>query len=204
MYTSWCGTLLVDMSVPSAGSIVSLSLRVQWGSTPLLRAAANGHAKVARFLMGSGSSVTEQDNVGWPKGILPSCDHLMLFPWACTPVIVTATQWKAKQCCQVLWPPLRCFIVACTAIGCTNSVHKVLDEALQMNCHAQSTFFTIVHWAILQKCISIVFQLQMEVQLWVCRGGEVCMLVYTKIQTYVYVHVWKNVEKLDSKWQIAY
>ena len=56
--------ILVDMSVPSAGSIVSLSLRVQWGSTPLLRAAANGHAKVDRFLMGNGSSVTEQDNVG--------------------------------------------------------------------------------------------------------------------------------------------
>ena len=51
------------MSVPSA-TIVSPSLHVQSGTTPLLRAAQEGHAEVARFLLGNGSSVTEQDNVG--------------------------------------------------------------------------------------------------------------------------------------------
>ena len=57
-----CGTLLVDVSVPS-DFIVSPSI-VQSGSTPLLRAAQEGHAEVAWFLLGNGSSVTEQNNVG--------------------------------------------------------------------------------------------------------------------------------------------
>ena len=67
MYTSWCGTPLVLTSVPS-GSIVFPSRCVQRGSTPLLKASWNGHAEVARFLLESGSSVQEQNNVGWPKG----------------------------------------------------------------------------------------------------------------------------------------
>ena len=66
VYTSWCGTLLVYMSVPSAPN-VSPSLHVQSGIAPLLRVARKGHAKVAQFLLGNGSSVTEEDNVGWPK-----------------------------------------------------------------------------------------------------------------------------------------
>ena len=125
--TSWCSSLLVDMPVPSY-SLVSPSLHVQLGTTPLLMAAQEGHAEVARFLLGNGSSVTEQDNVGWPKGILTSCDHLMLFPGACTPVIVPQTQWEVwpSSVVKLPWPPLRCFIVACTAIGlykqCTQSV----------------------------------------------------------------------------------
>ena len=46
-------------------SIVSPSLHdVQSGNTALLIAAHKGHAEVARFLLGNGSSVTEQDNVG--------------------------------------------------------------------------------------------------------------------------------------------
>ena len=62
-YTSSCGTLLVDMSVPS-DSIVSSSLHVQEGNTPLLLAAWKGHAGVAQFLLARGSSVQEQNNVG--------------------------------------------------------------------------------------------------------------------------------------------
>ena len=70
-YTSWCGTLLVDILVPS-DSIVSPSLHMQWGCTPLLRAAQEGHEGVARFLLEGGSSVQEQDNVGWAKGVFSS------------------------------------------------------------------------------------------------------------------------------------
>ena len=72
MYTSWCGSPLVVTSVPS-GSIVSPSRYVQWGNTPLLRASLNGHAEVARLLLESGSSVQEQNNVGWPKGASAKC-----------------------------------------------------------------------------------------------------------------------------------
>ena len=62
-HTSSCGALLVDVSVPS-GSIVSSSLHVQEGTTPLLRAAQKGNAGVARFLLHNGSSAQEQDHVG--------------------------------------------------------------------------------------------------------------------------------------------
>ena len=62
MYTSSCGTLLVDMSVPS-DSIVSPSLHVQWGNTPHLRAVEKGHADIARFLLASGSVVYERNSV---------------------------------------------------------------------------------------------------------------------------------------------
>ena len=43
---------------------VSPSLHVQSGTTPLLRAAQEGHTDVARILLGYGSNVTEQNNVG--------------------------------------------------------------------------------------------------------------------------------------------
>ena len=66
MYTSWCGALLVDILVPSV-STLSTSFHVQWGNTPLLIAAANGCAEVARFLLESGSSVQEENNVGGSK-----------------------------------------------------------------------------------------------------------------------------------------
>ena len=61
-YTSSCGALLVDMSVPS-DSIVSPSLRVQWGYTPLLRAVGEGHADIAHFLLSSGSVFNERNSV---------------------------------------------------------------------------------------------------------------------------------------------
>ena len=51
------------MSVPS-DSIVSPSLHVQENNTPLLRAAEEGHAGVACFLLNNESSIQEQDNVG--------------------------------------------------------------------------------------------------------------------------------------------
>ena len=48
---------------------VSPSLHVQSGTTPLLRAAQEGHTDIARILLGNGSNVTEQNKVGWPKGV---------------------------------------------------------------------------------------------------------------------------------------
>ena len=58
---------------------MSPSLHVQWGNTPLLRAAQKGHGEIVRFLLGNGSKVEEQNNVGGPKGVLSSCDCIMLF-----------------------------------------------------------------------------------------------------------------------------
>ena len=78
MYISRCSTLLVDTVCSYAvllDSAVSPSLHVQWGSTPLLRAAEKGHAQVARFLLENGSSVTEQNKVGWLIRVLSSSDH---------------------------------------------------------------------------------------------------------------------------------
>ena len=40
-----------------------LSLHVQWGYTPLLRAVVTGHADIARFLLASGSDFNERNNV---------------------------------------------------------------------------------------------------------------------------------------------
>ena len=44
-------------------SIVSPSLHVQWGYTPLLRAVVKGHADIARFLLASGSVFYEKNSV---------------------------------------------------------------------------------------------------------------------------------------------
>ena len=66
------------MPVPPE-SIVSSSLHVQWGNTPLLRAAQEGHGKIVGFLLKNGSNVEEQNNVGGPKGVLSFCDCIMLF-----------------------------------------------------------------------------------------------------------------------------
>ena len=63
MYVCKYEFILVDVSVPS-DSIVSPSFHVQWGRTPLLRAAQNDHGGVARFLLARGSSAQEQDHVG--------------------------------------------------------------------------------------------------------------------------------------------
>ena len=45
-------------------SVVSPSLHVQSGATPLFRAAEEGHTEMAQLLLGNGSSVAEQDIVG--------------------------------------------------------------------------------------------------------------------------------------------
>ena len=50
------------MSV-SSDTIVSSSLHVQCGNTPLLRATAKGHAEVACLLLENGSDVEEENNV---------------------------------------------------------------------------------------------------------------------------------------------
>ena len=60
-------------------SIVFPSFRVQEGTTPLLRAAQKGHEVIVGFLLKNGSNVEEQCNVGGPKGVLSSCDCIMLF-----------------------------------------------------------------------------------------------------------------------------
>ena len=78
-------TILVDVAVPSH-SIVSPSLHVQWGNTPLLRAAQEGHAEVTHFLLENGSNVHEQNSVSRPQGVLSTFDHLMLFAETCVPL----------------------------------------------------------------------------------------------------------------------
>ena len=83
-------TITIDMWVQS-DSIVSPSLHVQWGNTPLLTTAQEGHAEIAHFLLENGSSVQEQNNVGWPKGVMSSCKHLMLFPEVYAAVICSSS-----------------------------------------------------------------------------------------------------------------
>ena len=106
-FTSWCGTLLVDMSVPS-GSTLSPSLHVQSGNTPLLRAAVNGHAEVALFLLRNGSSVMEQSNVGWPKRILLQPNEKC--------VLAVLSNYP-----DLLWGVSQLHVLL---LVCTNSVHK--------------------------------------------------------------------------------
>ena len=79
------------MSIPPK-YIVFPSLHVQEGTTPLLRAAEKGHAEIVRFLLENGSDVEEQDNVGGPKGVLSSCDCIMLFDGSWVLVVVSQTQ----------------------------------------------------------------------------------------------------------------
>ena len=61
--------------VSPSDSIVSSSLHVQWGYTPLLRAARKGHAEVARFLLENGSNVQEENNVSRLERMLPACGY---------------------------------------------------------------------------------------------------------------------------------
>ena len=70
---------------------------MQEGNTPLLRAAQEGHGEIVGFLLKSGSNVEEQDNVGGPKGVLSSCDCIMLFdgPW----VLVVVPQTRQNRKC---------------------------------------------------------------------------------------------------------
>ena len=76
------------MSIPPE-YIVFPSLRVQEGTTPLLRAAHQGHAEIVRFLLENGSDVEEQNNVGGPKRVLSSCDCIMLFDGSWVLVVVS-------------------------------------------------------------------------------------------------------------------
>ena len=84
------------MSVPPE-SIVSSSLHVQEGNTPLLRAAQKGHAEIVCFLLENGSDVEEQNNVGGPKRVLYSGDCIMLFDGSLVLVVVSQTQ-RNRQC----------------------------------------------------------------------------------------------------------
>ena len=61
---------------------------MQEGTTPLLRAAQEGHGKIVRFLLENGSNVEEQNNVGGPKRVLSSCDCIMLFDESWVLVVV--------------------------------------------------------------------------------------------------------------------
>ena len=79
------------MSIPPE-YIVFPSLHVQEGTTPLLRVAEKGHAEIVRSLLENGSDVEEQDNVGGPKGVLSSCDCIMLFDGSWVLVVVSQTQ----------------------------------------------------------------------------------------------------------------
>ena len=83
------------MPVPPE-SIVSPSHHVQWGNTPLLRAAQKGHEEIVRFLLKNGSNVEEHNNVGGPKGVLSSCDCIMLFDGSLVLVVVPQTRHNRK------------------------------------------------------------------------------------------------------------
>ena len=65
----------------------SPSLHVQWGNTPLLRAAQEGHTEVACFLLENGSTIEEQNNVSRTEGVLSkaSCDQLIIVSWSMCP-----------------------------------------------------------------------------------------------------------------------
>ena len=78
------------MPVPPE-SIVSPSLHVQWGNTPLLRAAQKGNGEIVGFLLKNGSNVEEQNNVGGPKGVLSVCDCIMLFDGSWVLLVVSQT-----------------------------------------------------------------------------------------------------------------
>ena len=54
-------------------SIVPPSLHVQRGYTPLLMAAQEGHAQIARFLLGNGSNVQEEKNVSRLERMPSAC-----------------------------------------------------------------------------------------------------------------------------------
>ena len=56
-------------------SIVLPSLHVQLGYTPLLKAAQEGHAEIARFLLESGSDVQEENNVSRQEWMLYACGY---------------------------------------------------------------------------------------------------------------------------------
>ena len=71
---------------------------MQWGKTPLLRAAEKGHEGVVRFLLENGSDVEEQDNVGGLKGVLSCSDCQMLFDVSWVLVVVSQTQQNRKWC----------------------------------------------------------------------------------------------------------
>ncbi len=51
------------MCIESAAFHYVSSLHVQWGYSPLLRAVAEGHEDIARFLLASGSDFSERDSV---------------------------------------------------------------------------------------------------------------------------------------------
>ena len=51
--------------------------------------------EVACFLLASGSTVQEQNNVGWPKGILSSCDALNI---VCMSLTSTLMQCSGTSC----------------------------------------------------------------------------------------------------------
>ena len=69
---------------------------MQWDKTPLLRAAEKGHAAIVRFLLVNGSDVEEQDNVGGLKGVLSSCDCIMLFDGSWVLVVVPQNRQNRK------------------------------------------------------------------------------------------------------------
>ena len=74
VYRHSCGSYVIFCACYPVTYFI-ISLNEQWGKTPLLRAAVNGHAEVARFLLDSGSDVHEQDNVSiWWSNRVPLCE----------------------------------------------------------------------------------------------------------------------------------
>ena len=121
---------------------------------------------------------------------LPACDHLALFLGACTPVIVPQTQWEVwpSSVVKLPWPPLRCFIVACTAIGlykqCTQSVGCSFTDELPCTEYIPH-HCTLSNSAEVHVCISVT-------------NGSVAVGVWGWVGeygVYTFVQVWENLEK---------
>ena len=82
MWDAVCTSTLVDVVQVDVSiltdSFVPLSLHVQWGSTPLLRSAQDGHAEIARFLLWNGSDVQEENNVSRLERMPSACGFYLL------------------------------------------------------------------------------------------------------------------------------
>ena len=81
-------TLYKECALNPLYSIVSPSLHVQWGCTPLLRAVAKGHADIAHFLLASGSVFYERNSVS-------ACVHVYQYR---SPIVVVWVNFSMKTC----------------------------------------------------------------------------------------------------------
>ena len=96
MWDAVCTSTLVDVVQVDVSiltdSFVPPSLHMQWGNTPLLRSAQEGHAEIARFLLRNGSNVQEEDNVSRLESMPSACGFIscpMPSSASCIPVLLS-------------------------------------------------------------------------------------------------------------------